>query len=542
MGIYKTPSPINEPVMDYRVGSWERDLLTAELKRQSETPITVAPYIDGEWIRKTSHLVATEIRCPHDKKRVLGKAYQADAELTQAAIRGAVSAQKSWGSMRWEDRAGVFLKAADLLAGRYRPIVNASTMLGQSKTVHQAEIDAACELIDFFRFNVYFYQQIMQDQPISSPGMWNRSEVRGLEGFVFAVTPFNFSSIALNLAAAPALMGCAVVWKPAQTALLSAYWMMELMIEAGLPEGVIQLVPGDAQTVASECLSSPDLAGVHFTGSTAIFNQIWATVGQNVAKMKTYPRLVGETGGKDFVFAAPDCDEEALVVALVRGAFEYQGQKCSAASRAYIPRSIWPRVSRRLVELTQSLKMGDVEDYNNFLGAVIDEKAFNRISSAITRAQQSSRAKVIAGGEFDASKGYFIRPTVIETSDPEYETMKDELFGPVLTVYTYDDQALEQTLRLVDSSTPYALTGAVFARRREEIARITEALKYAAGNFYINDKPTGAVVGQQPFGGSRASGTNDKAGSRLNLERWMSMRTIKETFSPPRDYRYPYMN
>jgi len=536
---FQTPKPVNEPIKAYGPGSPEKAELKAELKRQrnnvEEIPLVIGgKHLDGP--------TADPVTSPHNHKLTLAKAQKATSEYVDAAAKAAVAAQKEWSRLAWEERAAVFLKAADLLAARYRPIMNAATMLGQSKTAFQAEIDAACELIDFWRFNVHFMEEIYRDQPISAPGMWNRTSCRGLEGFVFAVTPFNFTSIALNLPTAPALMGCSVVWKPAATSLLSSWIGMQVLEEAGLPPGVINMISGDASMIGERLLASPDLAGIHFTGSTGTFNRMWATVGQHVSNYKSYPRLVGETGGKDFVFAHPSADVAALSTALVRGAFEYQGQKCSAASRAFIPKSLWPKLKDLLVAQTNELKMGDVEDFTNFIGAVIDRKAFDRIKGYIDHAKQDKDCEIIAGGECDDKLAYFIRPTIIVTKNPMYRSMVEEIFGPVLTVFIYEDAHLDEAVRLCDTASPYALTGAIFAQDRYAIAKLTAQLENAAGNFYINDKPTGAVVGQQPFGGGRASGTNDKAGSKLNLIRWMSLRTMKETFVPPTAYRYPHMS
>ena len=537
-GIFSAPTPINEPVLPYSPGSREKSEVKAELKVQSSNPIEIPLVINGKPGEGNDKVAVTS---PHKHQMILGHAQQATANDVKQAIEGTLSARKEWAALPWESRAAVFLKAADLLATKYRAKMNAATMLGQSKTVHQAEIDAACELIDFFKFNVHFMEQVYQEQPQSDALMWNRSAARGLEGFVFAVTPFNFTSIAINLPTAPALMGCSVLWKPAPTSMLSSHIGYEILREAGLPDGVINMVTGDPQMIGEAALKHPELSGVHFTGSTATFNYLWATVGKNVERYKQYPRVVGETGGKDFVFAHPSADPETLVTALVRGAFEFQGQKCSAASRAYIPKSLWTTVKEQLIATTRDLKMGDPEDFTNFMAAVIDERSFDKISGYIERAKTSQEAEVIVGGECDKSEGYFVRPTVIETTNPKYESMVQEIFGPVLTVFVYDDAKIEETLDLVDQSTPYALTGAIFARDRHDIHRLTHRLEHAAGNFYINDKPTGAVVGQQPFGGARASGTNDKAGSKWNLLRWTSMRTLKENFVPPTAYEYPYM-
>lgn len=535
---FRVPKPLNEPVKSYAPRSAEKASLKAALSHTKASPLDIPIVIGAKEIRTRNQV---KITSPHDHSMVLAHCHQASSEEALTAVDSCLDARQYWANLGWEDRAAVFLKAADLLAEKHRAWMNATTMLGQSKTCFQAEIDSACELIDFFRFNAYFMQKIYEDQPFSPPGQWNRLTARGLEGFIFASTPFNFTSIAVNLPAAPALMGCSVVWKPAQTSVLSSYVGFKILQEAGLPPGVINFIPGDAKAISDALLASPELAGVHFTGSTATFNHLWRKIGANIDNYKSYPRLVGETGGKDFVFAHPSADIDALVIALVRGAFEYQGQKCSAASRAYIPMSIWPKVRDRLVAITEELKMGDPEDFTNFMGAVIDEKAFDRIKGYIDEAKTGSKARIIAGGSYSKEIGYFIRPTVIETSDPDYRSMREEIFGPVLTVFPYQDQNLAQAIKLCDKGSPYALTGAIFARDRRDIAELTKALENTAGNFYINDKPTGAVVGQQPFGGARASGTNDKAGSMYNLLRWTSFRTIKETFVPPVDYRYPFM-
>ena len=479
---------------------------------------------------------------PHDHQHELATYHKGNAETVAQAIAAAAEARAGWAAMPWESRAAVFLKAADLLAGKYRQILNAATMLNQSKTVFQAEIDAACELIDFYRYNVSYLPEIFAQQPDSGPGIWNFVEYRPLEGFVLAVTPFNFTSIAGNLPTSPALMGNTVVWKPASTAVYSAYWLMKLFEEAGLPDGVINMVPGSGGQIGDPAMSHPDLGGVHFTGSTAVFQGMWRTVGSNIAHYKSYPRIVGETGGKDFVFAHASADPDALTANLIRGAYEYQGQKCSAASRAYIPRGLWDTMCDRFCGLVEAIQYGDVRDFTNFMGAVIDQSSYNTIKGFIDRAKADKDADVICGGACDDSKGYFVAPTVIQAHDPHYATMETEIFGPVLTVYIYDDDAYEPTLELCDATSPYALTGAIFARDRAAVNLAHDRLRHAAGNFYINDKPTGAVVGQQPFGGSRASGTNDKAGSLLNLIRWVSPRTTKETFVPATDYRYPYMS
>jgi 1-pyrroline-5-carboxylate dehydrogenase len=537
-GIFSTPQPINEPIKGYAPKSTEKSDVKKTLADLRSTPTQIPLVIGGEHIVTAS---TDPVICPHNKSMILGQTSRAGAKETQMAIDACSKARKDWAALPWEERAAVFLKAADLLATKYRSIMNATTMLSQSKTIFQAEIDSACELIDFFRFNVHFAEQIYRQQPYSPAGQWNRLTARGLEGFVYAIAPFNFTSISVNLAVAPAIMGCSVLWKPAATATLSSWIGMQILEEAGLPPGVINFIPGNAAEISKIAISHKELAGIHFTGSTSTFNMLWQSVGSNLANYGAYPRLVGETGGKDFVFAHSSADVDMLVVALVRGAFEYQGQKCSAASRTYIPKSIWPKVKEKLVAMTEELKMGDVEDFTNFVGAVIDERSFNRIKSYIDHAKADSSCKVIAGGQCDSSKGFFIRPTIIETTDPKSKTMVEEIFGPVLTVYAYDDKDLDAALSLCDTATPYALTGAIFAKDRHVISRLSLALENAAGNFYINDKPTGAVVGQQPFGGARASGTNDKAGSVYNLLRWVNHRTIKENFLPIVDYRYPFM-
>lgn len=537
-GIFSTPTPINEPIKSYGPGSPEKRDVKKALSEFKSNPIKIPLVIGGEHIFTSA---TSPVVCPHDKSVILAQTSTATGKEAALAIEASLKARKHWANLPWEERAAVFLKAADLLATKYRAKMNAATMLGQSKTIFQAEIDAACELIDFFRFNVHFAEQIYRQQPISAPGLWNRLSARGLEGFVYAIAPFNFTSISVNLAATPALMGCSVIWKPAHTGALGSWIGMQILEEAGLPPGVINFLPGDAAEISSVALQHKDLAGIHFTGSTSTFNMLWTTVGKNLSNYKCYPRLVGETGGKDFVFAHNSADVDMLVVALVRGAFEYQGQKCSAASRAYIPRSIWPAVKGKLVAMTEELKMGDPEDFTNFVSAVIDERSFTKIKGYIDQAKSDSSCKIIAGGQCDSSKGFFIRPTIIETTNPKSKTMVEEIFGPVLTVYVYDDKDFEATLQICDESTPYALTGAIFAKDRHTIHHMASVLENAAGNFYINDKPTGAVVGQQPFGGARASGTNDKAGSVYNLLRWVNHRTIKENFLPIVDYRYPFM-
>ncbi len=532
------PAPRNEPVLSYAPGTPERDAIKAALKKMSGEVVDIPLIIGGKEIRtgKTHPIVV-----PHRHSQVLAHVHQADARSLNQAVQAAERAWRDWSSWKFEDRAAVFIRAAELLAGPWRQILNASTMLGQSKTVFQAEIDASCELIDFWRFNVSFAEQLYANQPMSSPGVWNRMEYRALEGFIYAITPFNFTAIGGNLAGTPALMGNTVVWKPAGTACLSNYYTMKLLEAAGLPPGVINFVPGDAVTVSNRLLADRKLAGVHFTGSTGVFQSLWRTVGEKIADYAGYPRLVGETGGKDFVIAHPSADPEALAVALVRGAYEYQGQKCSAASRTYIPQSLWPEVRDRMVAMIKDIKMGDVADFRNFMGAVIDARSFGKLKGYLDQAAKDRGATILAGGGADDRKGYFVEPTLIQVKDPKYRTMCEELFGPVLTAYVYKDADWRQTLKLVDGTSPYALTGAVFARDRAAVEQARTALRDAAGNFYVNDKPTGAVVGQQPFGGARASGTNDKAGSFLNLVRWVSPRAMKETLVPPTDYRYPFM-
>ncbi len=535
---FEVPKAVNEPVLSYKPGSPEKAALKAAIAALQSKEILIPMFIGGEKVtsdRKVS------IHPPHNIKHTLGHFYKGDASHVQQAIDAALKAKKDWENMPWQERAAIFLKAADLLAGPYRAKMNAATMLCQSKSVFQAEIDAVAELCDFYRFNVEFATQIYSQQPNSAPLTWNRMEYRALEGFVFALTPFNFTSIAGNLPAAPALMGNTVVWKPAETQIYSAAVIMEILEEAGLPPGVINLMYVDGPAAGDVIFSHPDFAGIHFTGSTGVFQHLWTTIGKNISKYKSYPRIVGETGGKDFVIAHPSANVDALVTALTRGAFEYQGQKCSAASRAYIPKELWKEVKEKLVAQVKTIKMGSPEDFTNFFNAVIDERAFDKISNYIAEAKKDDSVEIIAGGNCDKSKGYFIEPTVIVAKDPKYRTMCEEIFGPVLTIYVYDGKKFEETLELLDGTSPYALTGAVFAQDRAAIVLATEKLRHSAGNFYINDKPTGAVVGQQPFGGARGSGTNDKAGSILNLYRWVSARTIKENFAPPTDYRYPFM-
>ena len=536
-GVRRVPLPVNEPVKSYAPGSAERTELKARLSQMAGEKIEIPIVIGGRAVRtgKIAHAVM-----PHDHRHVLADYHQAGPEEVAHAIAAARDASHEWASWSWEDRAAVFLKAAELLATTWRATVNAATMLNQSKTPFQAEIDAACELIDFWRFNPHFAQSLLEEQPQSAPGSWNQMEYRPLDGFVYAVTPFNFTSIAGNLPTAPALMGNVVVWKPASSAVLSAHYILKMLEEAGLPPGVINLLPGDSAMISNALIADPAFAGIHFTGSTGVFNGMWKQVGANIATYRSYPRIVGETGGKDFIVAHASADVAALAVAIVRGSFEYQGQKCSASSRVYIPASLWPDVRDRVVAMIKDIRMGDITDFRNFMGAVIDEKAFTKIGEYIADAKQN--ATIVAGGGMKGDTGWFIEPTLVETKDPGYRLLREEIFGPVVTAYVYPDAKFAEILETVDRTSPYALTGAVFARDRAAVLLALTALRQAAGNFYINDKPTGAVVGQQPFGGARASGTNDKAGSKLNLVRWVSARAIKETFGPPRDYRYPFMS
>lgn len=537
-GYFNYPLPVNEPVLNYAPGSAERKRLKEVISELKATQIDLPMYIGDKEVRTG----ATRPICPpHEIKHVLGHFHEGDASHVEAAIEAALQAKASWASMSWESRANIFLKAADLIATKYRPYMNATTMLGQSKNAYQAEIDAACEIIDFLRFNVHYLSEIYRQQPISSPGMHNRLEYRPLEGFVLAITPFNFTAIGGNLPTSAAMCGNVVVWKPAHTQLYSANMFMKIMKEAGLPDGVINLVVVSGPELGRICFSHKDFAGVHFTGSTSVFNGMWKTIGENISRYRTYPRIVGETGGKDFVIAHQSANPDVVATALLRGAFEFQGQKCSAASRAYLPDNLSEKIKEKLIEGVKSFKMGTVEDFSNFINAVIDEKSFDKIKSYIDKAAQSSDARIIVGGKCDKSKGYFIEPTIIETTNPHFVTMCEEIFGPVLTIFTYEASQFEETLDLLDGTSQYALTGAVISTDRSAIELATLKLTHAAGNFYINDKPTGAVVGQQPFGGGRASGTNDKAGFMLNLYRWLSARTIKETFVPPTDYRYPFM-
>jgi len=534
----QVPLPVNEPVLDYVPGSQERKELEEKLDEMAAQVVDIPLIIAGEEVRTgdTSRVVM-----PHNHGHVLATYHKAGPEEIRKAIDASQKALKEWAAWPWEDRVAILLKAGELLSTSWRATVNAATMLGQSKTAHQAEIDSAAELIDFFRFNAYYAQEIYEQQPISTKGTWNSVEYRPLEGFVYAITPFNFTSIAGNLPSAPALMGNTVLWKPARTSLLSSYFIQRLFMEAGLPPGVINFITGNSSEITKQVFTNPAFGGVHFTGSTPVFNSMWTAVGENINGYRGYPRLVGETGGKDFIIAHPSADPEAVVTAIIRGAFEYQGQKCSAASRIYLPESLWGEIQGDLVDKTEGIPMGDIRDFGNFMGAVIDKAAYGKITGYIQRAQASPDSEVIAGGTFDDSKGYFIRPTIVLAKKPDIECMCEEIFGPVVTIYVYPDSEWAQTLDLVDKTGEYALTGAVFSRDRKAILEAGRALRFAAGNFYVNDKPTGAVVGQQPFGGARASGTNDKAGSKLNLLRWVSARTIKETFAPPTAYEYPYM-
>lgn len=535
--IYQVPKAVNEPVKAYAPGSKEKESLLTTFKALKSQQIDVPMFIDGKEIT-TNDKVA--MHPPFEHKHVLGHFNNGNAEHVKQAVDAALNAKASWESLPWYERANIFLKAADLVAGPYRDKINAATMLAQSKNAFQAEIDAACEFIDFLRFNVEFMTDLYKEQPVSSPGIWNRVDYRPLEGFVFAVTPFNFTAIAGNLPISAALMGNTVVWKPSDTQIYSANVIMEILREAGLPAGVINMVFCDGPAAGDVCFNHPDFAGIHFTGSTNTFQFMWKTIGQNIAKYKTYPRIVGETGGKDFVFAHPSANAAEVATGLARGAFEFQGQKCSAASRAYIPQSLWANVKTQLVADVASFKMGSPEDFSNFINAVIDERSFDKIAAYIDQAKADGQ-EIIAGGNYDKSVGYFVEPTIIVTKDPKYRTMCEEIFGPVLTVYVYDDNKINETLDIVNTTSPYALTGAIYGKGRDEINMMTNKLRHAAGNFYVNDKPTGAVVGQQPFGGGRASGTNDKAGSKMNLLRWVSVRTIKENYTPVTDYKYPFL-
>jgi 1-pyrroline-5-carboxylate dehydrogenase len=535
---FRMPEPRNEPALSYAPGTPERAQLEAKLAELSGREIEIPLVIGGREVRTGR---VAEARVPHRHAQRLARWHQAGPEEVRAAVEAAAAARRTWAATDPHDRAAVFLRAADLLAGPWRQVLNAATMLGQSKTAHQAEIDSACEVIDFWRFNPWFMERIHADQPISPPGQWNRVEYRPLEGFVLAVTPFNFTSIAANLPTAPAIMGNTVIWKPASSAVYSAWHVHELLVAAGLPPGVVNFVPGPGRAVGDAALASADLGGLHFTGSTATFQGMWRTIGDNLARYRSYPRIVGETGGKDFVFVHPSADPDAAATALLRGAFEYQGQKCSAASRAYVPEGLWPVLRERLLGMVAEIRVGEVEDFRNFMGAVIDRAAFENVRRYVELARTSSQAKILAGGGSSDAKGFFVEPTVVETTNPRHQLMQEEIFGPVLTIWVYRDARLDEALELCATTSPYGLTGAVFARDRDAIAHAARVLADAAGNFYVNDKPTGAVVGQQPFGGARASGTNDKAGSLANLLRWTSMRALKETFDPPRRFEYPYM-
>lgn len=537
-GFFKIPSPVNEPILSYALGSKERAAIKKALAEARATVLDIPMYIGAEEVRTENKKTLSP---PHDHKHILAHYHMGDKSHVEQAINAALAAKELWANLSWENRASIFLKAADLLAGPYRSKINAATMLGQSKNAFQAEIDSACELIDFIRFNVHFMGEIYSEQPVSSPGVWNRMEYRPLEGFVFALTPFNFTAIAGNLPSSAALMGNTVVWKPANTQIYAANVIMQVFKEAGLPDGVINLVYVSGPDAGDVIFNHRDFAGIHFTGSTGVFQNIWKTIGNNIHKFRTYPRIVGETGGKDFIMVHKSANAKEVSTAMARGAFEYQGQKCSAASRCYIPSNLWDDVKKYLIEDLKSFKMGPTEDLGNFINAVIDEKAFDSIAGYIEKAKQNPMNEIIAGGKYDKSKGYFIEPTVIVTKDASSITMCEEIFGPVLTVYVYHSENFEQTLELVDSTSPYALTGSIMAKDRYAVELATKKLVNAAGNFYINDKPTGAVVGQQPFGGARGSGTNDKAGAKVNLMRWVSMRTIKETFVTPTDYRYPFL-
>jgi 1-pyrroline-5-carboxylate dehydrogenase len=535
---FSVPEPYNEPIKDYAPGSEEKEALKKVLAFQRKYPIEMPIIIGGQEIKTYNRV---EVKSPHDHSASLGFYHKANKQHIDMAVDAALLARRKWYEMPWEHRVSVFLKAADLLSGKWRNVVNAVTMLGQSKTVFQSEIDAVCELCDFWRFNAHCMKEIMSDQPRSTKEVWNRCEYRSLEGFVFAVSPFNFTSIAGNLATAPAMVGNSVVWKPASTSVYSSYYIMKLLEAAGLPPGVINFVPGSGSELGERALTHPDLAGVHFTGSTEVFKGMWKTVGENIHRMNNYPRIVGETGGKDFIFVHKSADLKAVITAAIRGAFEYQGQKCSAASRMYIPKHMWYAFRSWYRSEVAKIKVGPVEDFRNFMSAVIDQASFDKIVSYIEYAKSHSDAGLLTGGDYDDSKGYFIDPTTIVTTDPFFRTMKEEIFGPVLTIYLYEDDELDSILKACANTSQYRLTGAIFAQNRDAIVKMSDALRDAAGNFYINDKPTGAVVGQQPFGGARGSGTNDKAGSKLNLLRWMSVRTIKETMVPPEDWRYPFM-
>jgi 1-pyrroline-5-carboxylate dehydrogenase len=538
-GFFKVPVPVNEPILTYAPGTAARAELKAALAEGRSKVLDIPMYIGSEEVRSGKTI---DLRPPHDHQHKLGHFHVSDASHVDAAINAALAAKPKWEALAWEQRAAIFLRAADLIAGPYRAKLNAATMLGQSKSAFQAEIDSACEIIDFLRFNVYFMSQIYHEQPQSAKGIWNRIEYRPLEGFIYALTPFNFTAIAGNLPSSAAMMGNVVVWKPSNTQVYSANVLMEIFKMAGVPDGVINLIYPSGPVAADVVFKHPDFAGIHFTGSTAVFQDIWKNIGNNIHRFKTYPRIVGETGGKDFIVMHKSALVEESVVAMVRGAFEYQGQKCSAASRVYVPSNLWPTVKEKMVAMMKTLKMGPTEDFSNFINAVIDEKSFDKLAAYIDAAKKDERCEIVAGGNYDKSKGWFIEPTVIVTNDPKYTTMCEELFGPVLTIYVYDAEKFEETLDIVNTTSDYALTGSIIAQDRYAIELATWKLRNAAGNFYINDKPTGAVVGQQPFGGARGSGTNDKAGAMINLLRWVSLRTIKETFVPPTDYRYEFMN
>ena len=537
-GFFNVPKAVNEPVKGYAPNSPEKTAVLAAYKEMWNSKIDVPLYIGSDEIRTGN---TKNITAPHDHQHIVGSYHLAEKSHIENAIANALESRTAWANMAWEQRAAIFLKAAELIAGPYRAKINAATMIGQSKNIHQAEIDAACELIDFLRFNVEFITQIYADQPKSASDMWNRLEYRPLEGFVYAITPFNFTAIAANLPASAAMMGNVVIWKPSDSQVFSAKVIIDVFKEAGVPDGVINVVFGDALMITDTVLASRDFAGIHFTGSTHVFKDIWAKIGTNVHHYKTYPRIVGETGGKDFIIAHPSANPKQVATGIVRGAFEFQGQKCSAASRAYVPQSLWPAIKEQLITDTKSMKIGSPEDFSNFITAVIHEGSFDKLASFIDQAKKDADAEIIVGGNYDKSVGYFIEPTIIVTTNPLYKTMETELFGPVMTIYVYEDAKWSETLKLVDTTSEYALTGAVFSQDRYAIEEATTALQNAAGNFYINDKPTGAIVGMQPFGGARASGTNDKAGSALNLLRWVSPRTIKETFVTPTDYRYPFL-
>ncbi|MCP4581048.1 MAG: L-glutamate gamma-semialdehyde dehydrogenase [candidate division Zixibacteria bacterium] len=538
MGHFQVPVPTNEPIWAYAPGTPEQAKLKAAIAELKQTKIEVPMYIGGEEVKTETKV---EMTAPHDHTLKLGHYYKGGADQVRAAVKAALKAKPMWEAMPWEQKAAIFLKAADLIAGPYRYELNAATMLGHSKNAYQSEIDAVCELVDFFRYNVYYAEQIFNMQPGNQPTLWNRVEYRGLEGFVFAVTPFNFVSIAGNLPTAPAIMGNTVVWKPASSVVYTAHFIMKILKEAGLPDGVVNMVTARGADIGNLVLKNKDLAGIHFTGSTEVFQTMWKTIGTNIKRYRSYPRIVGETGGKDFIFVHNSANPKQVATAITRGAFEYQGQKCSAASRVYVPKSLWPAVKETVIAHAEEMKMGSPEDFGNFINAVIDRSAFESIVEYIKFAQEAHNAEIVFGGTFNNSEGWFIEPTLVETTEPTFKLMDEEIFGPVVTVYVYEDADFTKTLKICDATSPYALTGAIFATDRQAVVKATNILRHAAGNFYINDKPTGAVVGQQPFGGARGSGTNDKAGSLLNLIRWTSARTIKENFLPPTDYKYPFM-